>query len=80
VQRGGRKKRTETESGSGLLEALATLVQSPIRGDPEAALLGVVLLIAFGERPRSGRLASKGPSGWPDVLAAARAVGFRDSG
>lgn len=36
---GGRKQKAETEPG--LLEALATLVQSAIRGDPEAALLWV---------------------------------------
>jgi transposase len=36
---GGRKPKTETEPG--LLEALADLVQSAIRGDPEAALLWV---------------------------------------
>ena len=36
---GGRKPKTETEPG--LLEALARLVQSAIRGDPEAALLWV---------------------------------------
>jgi hypothetical protein len=36
---GGRKPKTETEPG--LLEALAKLVQSAIRGDPEAALLWV---------------------------------------
>ena len=36
---GGRKPKIETEPG--LLEALATLVQSAIRGDPEAALLWV---------------------------------------
>jgi transposase len=36
---GGRKQKIETEPG--LLEALATLVQSAIRGDPEAALLWV---------------------------------------
>jgi transposase len=36
---GGRKQKVETEPG--LLEALATLVQSAIRGDPEAALLWV---------------------------------------
>jgi hypothetical protein len=34
---GGRKQKVETEPG--LLGALATLVQSAIRGDPEAALL-----------------------------------------
>jgi hypothetical protein len=36
---GGRKQKIETEPG--LLEALAKLVQSAIRGDPEAALLWV---------------------------------------
>ena len=36
---GGRKPKTETEPG--LLEALAKLVQSAIRGDPQAALLWV---------------------------------------
>lgn len=36
---GGRKPKTETEPG--LLEALEDLVQSAIRGDPEAALLWV---------------------------------------
>src|SRR3954449_1167821 len=36
---GGRKPKTETEPG--LLEALGELVQSAIRGDPEAALLWV---------------------------------------
>ncbi|HEY1431884.1 MAG TPA: ISAzo13 family transposase, partial [Stellaceae bacterium] len=36
---GGRKPKTETEPG--LREALAKLVQSAIRGDPEAALLWV---------------------------------------
>ena len=36
---GGRKPKIETDPG--LLEALATLVQSAIRGDPEAALLWV---------------------------------------
>jgi transposase len=36
---GGRKPKVETEPG--LLEALAELVQSAIRGDPEAALLWV---------------------------------------
>ena len=36
---GGRKPKTETEPG--LLEALSDLVQSAIRGDPEAALLWV---------------------------------------
>ena len=36
---GGRRPKTETEPG--LLEALAELVQSAIRGDPEAALLWV---------------------------------------
>jgi hypothetical protein len=36
---GGRKPKIETEPG--LLEALGTLVQSAIRGDPEAALLWV---------------------------------------
>src|SRR4051794_40774659 len=36
---GGRKPKTETEPG--LLEALSELVQSAIRGDPEAALLWV---------------------------------------
>jgi len=36
---GGRKPKIETEPG--LLEALAELVQSAIRGDPEAALLWV---------------------------------------
>lgn len=36
---GGRKPKTETEPG--LLEALGDLVQSAIRGDPEAALLWV---------------------------------------
>ena len=36
---GGRKPKTETEPG--LVEALGDLVQSAIRGDPEAALLWV---------------------------------------
>jgi len=36
---GGRKQKIETEPG--LLEALATLVQPAIRGDPKAALLWV---------------------------------------
>src|SRR5271166_3777771 len=36
---GGRKPKTETEAG--LVEALGDLVQSAIRGDPEAALLWV---------------------------------------
>ena len=36
---GGRKPKTETEAG--LVEALGDLVQSAIRGNPEAALLWV---------------------------------------
>jgi len=38
---GGRRPKTETETEPGLLDALAELVQSAIRGDPEAALLWV---------------------------------------
>jgi hypothetical protein len=50
---GGSKPKTQTEPG--LLAALEDLVQSPIRGDPEAALLWVSrsqrhLVRALGER------------------------------
>jgi hypothetical protein len=51
---GGRKPKIETEPG--LLEALATLVQSAIRGDPEAALLWV----SKSQRHLAGALAELG--------------------
>jgi len=61
---GGRKLKTETEPG--LLDALAELVQSAIRGDPEAALLWVsrsqrYLARALAER---GFSASQKLVGW----------------
>ena len=51
---GGSKAKTETEPG--LLDALATLVQSAIRGDPEAALLWV----SKSQRHLAGALAERG--------------------
>jgi hypothetical protein len=51
---GGRKPKIETEPG--LLDALATLVQSAIRGDPEAALLWV----SKSQRHLAGALAELG--------------------
>jgi transposase len=51
---GGRKPKTETQPG--LLEALADLVQSAIRGDPEAALLWV----SKSQRHLAGALAERG--------------------
>jgi hypothetical protein len=51
---GGRKPKIETDAG--LLEALSTLVQSAIRGDPEAALLGV----SKSQRHLAGALAEPG--------------------
>ena len=51
---GGRKPKTETEPG--LLEALGDLVQSAIRGDPEAALLWV----SKSQRHLAGALAERG--------------------
>ena len=51
---GGRKPKIETEPG--LLEALATLVQSAIRGDPEAALLWV----SKSQRHLASALAERG--------------------
>jgi hypothetical protein len=51
---GGRTPKIETEPG--LLEALTTLVQSAIRGDPEAALLGV----SSSQRHLAGALAALG--------------------
>ncbi|MDQ2949799.1 MAG: ISAzo13 family transposase [Acidobacteriota bacterium] len=51
---GGRKPKTETEPG--LLEALEDLVQSAIRGDPEAALLWV----SKSQRHLAGALAERG--------------------
>ena len=51
---GGRKAKIETEPG--LLDALATLVQSAIRGDPEAALLWV----SKSQRHLAGALAERG--------------------
>ncbi|WP_431311671.1 ISAzo13-like element transposase-related protein, partial [Neomesorhizobium albiziae] len=51
---GGRKPKTETEPG--LLEALEELVQSAIRGDPEAALRWV----SRSQRHLAGALAERG--------------------
>lgn len=51
---GGRKPKTETEPG--LLNALAELVQSAIRGDPEAALLWV----SKSQRHLAGALSQRG--------------------
>src|SRR5487761_736004 len=51
---GGRKPKTETQPG--LLEALRDLVQSSIRGDPEAALLWV----SKSQRHLSAALAERG--------------------
>lgn len=51
---GGSKAKIETEPG--LLDALATLVQSAIRGDPEAALLWV----SKSQRHLAGALAERG--------------------
>ena len=51
---GGSKAKIETEPG--LLDALATLVQSAIRGDPEAALLWV----SKSQRHLAGALAQRG--------------------
>ena len=51
---GGRRPKTETEPG--LLEALASLVQSAIRGDPEAALLWV----SKSQRHLAAALAERG--------------------
>ena len=51
---GGRRPKTETEPG--LLEALGKLVQSAIRGDPEAALLWV----CKNQRHLAGALAELG--------------------
>lgn len=51
---GGRKPKVETEPG--LLDALAELVQSAIRGDPEAALLWV----SKSQRHLAGALAERG--------------------
>lgn len=51
---GGRKQKVETEPG--LLEALGTLVQSAIRGDPQAALLWV----SKSQRHLAGALAALG--------------------
>ena len=51
---GGSKATIETEPG--LLDALATLVQSAIRGDPEAALLWV----SKSQRHLAGALAQRG--------------------
>jgi hypothetical protein len=51
---GGRKPKVETEPG--LLEALGELVQSAIRGDPEAALLWV----SKSQRHLAGALSERG--------------------
>ena len=51
---GGRKPKIETEPG--LLEALTDLVQSAIRGDPEAALLWV----SKSQHHLAGALAERG--------------------
>lgn len=51
---GGRRPKIETEPG--LLEALAALVQSAIRGDPQAALLWV----SKSQRHLAGALAERG--------------------
>jgi len=51
---GGRKPKVETEPG--LLDALAELVQSAIRGDPEAALLWV----SKSQRHLAGALSERG--------------------
>lgn len=51
---GGSKAKIETEPG--LLDALSTLVQSAIRGDPEAALLWV----SKSQRHLAGALAQRG--------------------
>ena len=51
---GGRKPKVETEPG--LLEALGELVESAIRGDPEAALLWV----SKSQRHLAGALAERG--------------------
>jgi len=51
---GGRKPKVETEPG--LLDALADLVQSAIRGDPEAALLWV----SKSQRHLAGALSERG--------------------
>ncbi len=51
---GGRKPKTETEPG--LLETLSDLVQSAIRGDPEAALLWV----SKSQRHLASALAARG--------------------
>jgi transposase len=51
---GGRKPKIETEPG--LLETLSTLVQSAIRGDPEAALLWV----SKSQRHLAGAMAELG--------------------
>ena len=51
---GGRKPKTETNPG--LLDALSELVQSAIRGDPEAALLWV----SRSQRHLAGALAKRG--------------------
>ena len=50
----GRKPKVQTEPG--LLDALSTLVQSAIRGDPEAALLWV----SKSQRHLAGALAQRG--------------------
>jgi hypothetical protein len=47
VRRRGGSSKPATESQPGLLEALNELVQSSIRGDPEAALLWVSLVPAI---------------------------------
>jgi len=52
----GRGRRPKIETGPGLLEALGDLVQSAIRGDPEAALLWV----SKSQRHLAGALAERG--------------------
>jgi hypothetical protein len=55
---GGGKPSTETQPG--LLETLNELVQSSIRGDPEAALLAALLWVSKSQRHLSAALAELG--------------------
>src|SRR5215211_6272353 len=64
---GGRKPAVETQPG--LLEALSELVQSAIRGDPEAALLWVSKSQRHLARADRARLRRRPEAGRPDCCA-----------
>ena len=72
VRRAGGGGKPAIETQPGLLEALNTLVQSSIRGDPEAALLWV----SKSQRHLSAALAELGFTAGQKLVGRLRRLGF----